>query len=127
MPQGMIKTLHITTVTISILLFVSRGFWIYILKNQLTAKWIKILPHVNDTIVLLSGITLAVQVQQYPFVHHWLTVKIICLLTYILFGMIAMKWSVNKTNGFIAWLLAIVIFAFMVSVAISKNSAGIFY
>lgn len=123
----MIKTLHITTVTISILLFISRGVWIYVLKKQLAAKWIRILPHINDTILLLTGITLAIQIQQYPFIHHWLTVKIICLLAYIMLGMIAMKWGVNKTKGFIAWLSAIAIFGFMVSVAISKNSAGVFY
>jgi len=123
----MIKSIHITTVAISILLFISRGVWIYILKKQLMAKWIKILPHVNDTILLLTGITLAIQIQQYPFIHHWLTVKIICLLAYIMLGMIAMRWSTNKTKGFIAWLSAIAIFTFMLSVAITKNSAGIFY
>jgi len=123
----MLKTLHIVTVTVSILLFISRGLWIYLLKKELSAKWIKILPHVNDTLLLLSGITLAIQIQQFPFVHHWLTTKLTCLLVYILLGMVAMKWNANKAKGFIAWLFAIAVFAFMVSVATQKNSAGIFY
>ena len=93
----------------------------------MTAKWIKILPHINDTVLLLTGVTLAIQIQQYPFTHHWLTVKIICLLAYILLGMVAMKWAVNKPKGLISWLLAIAIFGFMVSVATNKNTAGIFY
>lgn len=123
----MIKTLHITTVTISILLFTYRGAWNYVLKKPLTAKWTKILPHVNDSILLFSGIILAVQIQQYPFVHHWLSVKLGCLILYILLGMVAMKWQVGKVAGFISWFLAMLVFSFMVSVAISKHTYGFFY
>lgn len=99
----------------------------YVLRKPLTAKWTKILPHVNDTILLITGITLAVQLQQYPFVHHWLTVKIVCLLLYILLGMVAMKWRHGQLAGFASWLLAILVFSFMVSVALTKNTFGIFY
>lgn len=122
----MIKTLHIITVTVSILLFVGRGSWIYILKTPLTAKWTKILPHVNDTVLLLTGIAMAVQLQQYPFVHQWLTIKLGCLLAYILLGMVAMKWQLNKPAGIMAWILAICVFAYMVSVALTKSSSGFF-
>ena len=123
----MIKIIHITVVTLSLILFLSRGTWVYFFNKQLTAKWVKILPHVNDTILLVSGITLAVQTQQYPFVQHWLTVKIICLVGYILLGMVALKWSINTRKGFVAWISAVSLFFFMLSVAMTRHGAGLFY
>ena len=117
----MIKTIHVATVFFSILLFVSRGFWVYILNRQQLARWLKIVPHVNDTVLLVTGITLAIQVQQYPLVHSWLTVKIICLLIYILLGMVAMKWQVSTKAGLFSWIAAILVFLYMISVALNKN------
>ena len=122
----MIKTLHIITVVISISLFVGRGLWLYALKNNLSARWIKILPHVNDTVLLITGILLAVQLQQYPLVHDWLTVKIICLLIYIGLGFSAMKWHKSTKAGLLSWVCAIIVFVYMVSVAITKTPYGIF-
>jgi uncharacterized membrane protein SirB2 len=123
----MLKTIHITTVLISILLFLSRGFWIYLLKKQLSAKWIRVLPHVNDSVLLGTGIALAIQTQQYPLQQDWLTVKIVCLLIYILLGMLAMKWYQATSTGMASWLTAIIIYLFMISVAVTRQPTGIFY
>ena len=122
----MLKYIHISTIVISLCLFVGRGGWIYVLKKQLTARWLKILPHLNDTILLVTGITLAIQTQQYPLVQGWLTVKIICLLAYIVLGMLAMKWFAATRPGLISWFGAIAVFIFMISVAITRNPAGLF-
>ena len=122
----MIKTLHITTVIISISLFIGRGVWLYALRKNLTARWIKILPHINDTLLLIAGFTLAIQIQQYPFVHSWLTVKVICLLIYIGLGFSAMKWHRGTKTGLISWISAIVVFSFMIFVALNRHPAGIF-
>lgn len=122
----MIKVIHIATVSLSLCLFVARGVWIYLLKNQLTSRWLKVLPHINDTFLLITGISLAIQLQQYPFVHHWLTVKLCCLLVYIGLGLSAMKWHKNTKQGFISWVLAIMIFIYMVSVALNHHPLGLF-
>lgn len=123
----MIKTLHIATVYVTLLLFIGRGFRIYILNKPLVSRWLKILPHINDTILLITGILLAIRVQQYPFVHQWLTVKIICLIAYIILGMMAMKWLRATKAGLISWVGAIAILLFMITVALNKQPAGLFY
>lgn len=123
----MIKTIHITTVFLSILLFVSRGFWIYILNKQQLARWMKIVPHVNDTVLLVTGITLTIQVQQYPLVDSWLTVKLICLLIYIFLGMVAMKWRASTKTGLFSWIAAILVFIYMITVALKKNPLPIVF
>jgi hypothetical protein len=50
-----------------------------------------VLPHVVDSCLLLSAIGLAWMAGQYPFVHGWLTAKIVGLLAYIGLGMLALK------------------------------------
>ena len=122
----MLKTIHIATVSISLVLFIGRGLWIYLLKKQLTARWLKVVPHINDSVLLITGITLAIQVQQYPLVHGWLTVKIACLLSYIVLGMLAMKWFKATKTGLLSWLSAIAIFIYMLSVALTRHPAGLF-
>ena len=122
----MIKTIHIATVSISLVLFVGRGIWIYLLKQQLTARWLKVAPHVNDSVLLITGVTLAIQTQQYPLANNWLTVKTGCLLAYIILGMLAMKWFRATKTGLLSWLGAIVIFIYMLSVALTRHPAGLF-
>lgn len=122
----MIKTLHITTALISISLFIGRGIWLYTLHKNLTARWIKILPHINDTVLLITGITMAIQLHQYPLVDGWLTVKIICLLGYIGLGFSAMKWHRGTIAGLWSWLIAILVFIYMLSVALQHHPLGLF-
>ncbi|MDX1824665.1 MAG: SirB2 family protein, partial [Thiohalomonadales bacterium] len=53
--------------------------------------------------------------------HNWLTAKLTALLIYILLGMVVMKWAKKNSTRFIAWLAALGVFAYMVSVAITKQ------
>lgn len=117
----MLKTLHVATVTISLALFTGRGFWFYILGKQQTSRWLKIVPHVNDTVLLVTGISLSIHIQQYPFVYGWLTAKLACLVIYIVLGMLAMKWYKGTRAGLFSWIAAILVFLYMISVALSKS------
>lgn len=84
-------------------------------------RWVKIAPHVNDTILLLSAITLAVITHRNPLVETWLAAKIIGLLVYIMLGFIAFRLGKTRRAKIIAWMLAQVVFAYIVSVALTKN------
>ncbi len=88
---------------------------------RLQAKWVKIVPHINDTVLLLSAIVLAIQTQQAPFVHGWLTAKVLGLLAYIGLGMVALKFGKTKPVKALAFLSAIAVFAYIVLVALTKN------
>lgn len=117
----MIKLIHISTAFISISLFILRGFWVFKGSSMMQRKWVKILPHVNDTILLVSAIILAVGIQQYPFVQGWLTAKFVALLAYIAFGMFALKRARTKENKMVFFILALVTFAYIVMVATTRN------
>ena len=121
----MIKDIHVTTVLISISVFLVRFYWMIIGSRLLSIKPVKIIPHVNDTVLLISAITLAVKLEQYPFVEQWLTVKVILLLVYILLGTVALKRGKKKSIRVVAGFAAIAMFAFMISVAVTRDPFGL--
>ncbi|NRQ44273.1 SirB2 family protein [Rheinheimera sp. YQF-2] len=57
----------------------------------LQTKFFKIAPHVIDTLLLVSAVLLMITLQQYPFVHAWLTEKLLAVLAYIVLGVMAFK------------------------------------
>lgn len=88
---------------------------------MLSHPLIKVLPHLIDAVLLISAIGLIMIVQQYPFYHHWLTVKVVALLVYIFLGMIAFKWAKTKFTKVLFWALAMMVFGYIVSVALTKT------
>ena len=113
----LIKQLHLTTIAITLALFVLRGFWMMVDSSLLQARWVRIVPHINDALLLTSGIALAVLMQQYPLVHGWLTAKFFALILYIVLGTIALKRGKTRGQRITAWIAALLVFGYMVAVA----------
>ncbi|HYP66715.1 MAG TPA: SirB2 family protein [Thiobacillaceae bacterium] len=118
---SLLKHVHVATVVITFVLFVTRGLWMFADSPRLQAKWARILPHVNDTVLLASGIGLAVLLGQYPFVDGWLTAKLLALIAYIALGTFALKRGKTRPVRITAFLLALAVFAYLVAVAISHQ------
>lgn len=116
-----IKHVHVATVVISYALFFLRGVWMIRESPLLQRRWVKVLPHVNDTLLLAAGITLAILIRQYPFVAAWLTAKVLGLLAYIGVGMLALKRGRTKRARIAAWTAAQAIFFYIVAVALTHN------
>lgn len=117
MDYTLLKHLHLTTIALSLALFVLRGVWMMASSPRLQRRWVKIVPHVNDTLLLASGIALAVLIGQYPLVHGWLTAKLVALLVYIGLGTVALKRGKTRPIRIGAWLAALAVFAYMLAVA----------
>jgi len=94
-------------------------------SHLLQLRVIRFLPHIVDTALLLSAITLTIIVNQFPLVTHWLTVKLIALIIYICLGMVALRLGKTKTQRVIAFFLALTVFGFIVSVAHFHHPLGI--
>jgi uncharacterized membrane protein SirB2 len=115
-----------TTVVLSVSGFFARG-----LGAMGGAGWVRslaarIVPHVVDTVLLASAVALAWQLQGSPLDAPWLLAKILGLLLYIGFGMLALRPGRLKSQRVAAFVAALAVFAYLVSVAISKNPAGYF-
>jgi uncharacterized membrane protein SirB2 len=117
----LLKTVHISCVASSYMLFLLRGIWSLNGSPIMGQRWIRIVPHVVDTLLLASAIVLAFSIEQYPFVDAWLTAKVIGLLLYIALGSIALKYGRSRKIRIAAWLAAQTVFFYIVLVAISHN------
>jgi len=120
-----LKHFHITCVVLSGAGFALRGAWALAGSPLARARLTRVLPHVVDSCLLLSAIALAWMAGQYPFVHGWLTAKIVGLLAYIGLGMMALKPGRSVAVRAAAWIAALLCFAQIVATAISKNPLGL--
>jgi len=116
-----IKLLHLTCAIASIMVFSGRT-WLKLNKSELLRqRWLKILPHCIDATLLGSAITMVVLSQQYPTQQAWLTAKVIALLVYIGLGFVVMRIARNQQQRIGAFVLALLTYAYIVSVAINKT------
>ena len=122
---AILKHSHLLIITLAFIAFFIRG--ILMMQNSSTAnhKIFKIAPHVLYILLIGTGIGLAVLQNFSPMQQPWLLAKIIALFVYITLGVMAFKYH-NLAVRKALWLLALIVFAFMVSVANSKNPLGFF-
>ncbi|MBS1189379.1 MAG: Invasion expression up-regulator, SirB [Rhodocyclaceae bacterium] len=116
-----IKHLHITCAILSGFGFCLRGFWMLNGSALLQARWVKVVPHVVDSALLGSALSMVYLSSQYPFVQPWLTAKVFGLLTYILLGMVALKRGRTQRIRGAFFVLALLAFGYIAGVALSRN------
>jgi len=117
---ALLKELHVAFAYLTVASFVVRGLLSIAESPLRNAKWIRIAPHVIDTFLLLFGIGLAVTLSISPLSNGWLMAKIVALVAYIGFGVMAMRAKTRplKIVGFIA---AIGSVGYIFAVAYSKQ------
>lgn len=121
-----IKLIHVTSAVLSISGFFVRGLWMLAESPRLRERWVRIAPHVVDTILLASAIYLAVTIEQYPGANDWLTAKVVALVFYVVLGSIGLKRGRTKPIRVVAWLGALAAFAYIVAVALTRNATVLF-
>ncbi len=121
MSYAALKMIHITSVVLSYLLFTLRGIWMVQSSDLLQRRWVKVVPHVIDTVLLTSAIGLAMAIHQSPIKDPWLGAKVAGLLLYIGLGMIALKRGKTRKMKVTALVAAHIAFFYIVLVALTKN------
>lgn len=121
MDYSAIKQLHIACAALSGSLFLLRGIWMLRDSSLLQRRWVRVVPHVVDTLLLTSAIFLVVFSGQYPFAQGWLTAKVFALLVYIVLGIVALRPGRSKALRGWAFIAALAVFAYIGSVAMTKQ------
>ena len=116
-----LKHLHVTCVALSGLGFSLRGWWMIRQSPLLGHRLSRVLPHMVDSLLLGSALTLAWQSGQYPFVQGWLTAKLCGLVVYIVLGALALKRARTRAWRLRCFGLALLTYAYIVSVALTRN------
>ena len=119
-----LKLVHMTAAILTISGFVLRGFWMLSDSEKLQHPLVRVLPHIIDTVFLLAGIGLIMTLHLPVLLPGWLQIKIAALLVYIVLGTIALKRGKTKRIRAIAFVLALLTFAYVVGVALSKSAAS---
>lgn len=116
-----IKHLHVTFAALSGMLFFLRGIWMLSGSAQPQQRWIRIVPHLVDTLLLGSALVLVVWSGQYPFAQPWLTAKLIALIAYIGLGVIALKRAKTQPVRIAAFIGALAAFGYILMVAVTRH------
>lgn len=111
--------LHKTTVLLSIVGFFARGIGHIFDQAWVKKKPVKILPHIIDTLLLVSAFAL-VFVTAFSFSDGWIIAKIVGLIAYIGLGLMAFRFAKTRTQKAIYWLLALIVVFYVVAVAVHK-------
>lgn len=114
-----VKHTHLTLVLLSLVFFYFRFFRIQV-QGHTPSKWLKVAPHVIDTLLLVSAIALCFILGQYPIQTAWLTTKVLLVAGYIGFAIMAMRSKAKvQSYAFLAGATLCVLFAG--KVAVSKS------
>jgi uncharacterized membrane protein SirB2 len=126
MDYAALKLVHQSAVALSIVGFLARGWGSLAGAAWVRGRAARTLPHLVDTVLLGSAIGLAWLLQLNPLATPWLAAKIAGLLAYIGLGMVALKPGRPRALRAAAWIAALLCFAQIVAVAITKQASGLF-
>lgn len=121
-----IRLLHICAVIASGSLFFLRGIAVNLGAQWAMAAPVRYLSYAIDTVLLVAAIMLAATLHQYPFVHGWLTTKVLLLVVYIVLGSLALKRARTQRMRLLAFAAAVLVFLYIVSVARAHHPLGLF-
>ncbi|WP_288429962.1 SirB2 family protein [uncultured Pantoea sp.] len=119
----LIRNLHLLTVAVTVSLFLLRFYWQRTGSAMLQRRWVRILPHVNDTLLLLSGASLVMITHFYPFSPQgsWLTEKLLGVIIYIALGSVALsRRPRSDRTRWIAFIVALIALVTIIKLALSK-------
>lgn len=121
----MLKHLHMTFALLSVIGFTFR--WVLALCNSpmRQQRWLKVAPHIIDTVLLVSALMLCWILRQYPFVSLWLSAKVGFLVLYIWLGLAALKWAKTRAKQLLYGLAALLCFAQILAIAFSRSPMGL--
>lgn len=120
-----IRSVHIAAVLTSGALFFLRGLVLHLGGKWAMAAPLRYLSYTVDTVLLTAALMLATILHQYPFVHGWLTVKVLLLVVYVVLGTFALKRASTRKARVLFWFAALGVYAFIISVARAHHPWGI--
>ena len=105
----LLKDVHVAFVALTFVSFSMRVYWMYNGSGLLRNKAVKVLPHIIDTILLLSGLAMAVMYYGAFYRRPWLVLKLVCVVVYIFLGVVALRsgktMTIRITAAVGAWLM----------------------
>ncbi len=119
-----IKYLHVLLAILTISGFILRGIWMMSDSPRIDSPGARVVPHVVDTLLLLSGVAMVTLLSLNPLAHAWLMAKFVAIVAYVLLGTIAIRRGSTREQRLIAFAAALSVFAYTVGAAVMKSPAS---
>ena len=116
-----LKWLHVAAVIASGAGFLARAALMLTGSARLNLRYVRVAPHVVDTVLLAAAVAMAVMASISPLAHPWLAAKIIGLLAYIVLGSIALRYGRTLRARVVALAGAVLVFAYIVGTALRRD------
>jgi uncharacterized membrane protein SirB2 len=126
-----LKWIHVSAVALSFCGFTARGLGALRDAAWIRDRRIRVIVHVVDTVLLASAIGMLWMLHVAPWALPWLRAKIVGLVVYIALGSMALaperffRAGVTGRLRLVCWIAALIVFAYIVSVALTKNARGV--
>ncbi len=117
-----LKLVHQTCALIAITGFALRGGLMLADSGLLTRRWMRTWPHLIDTLLLVSGVWMAVNLHLNPLSTPWLGAKLLALLVYIALGFYALRLGKTRRVRVTAFVAALACFAYIGLVAFTRSA-----
>ncbi|GMR17538.1 MAG: SirB2 family protein [Gammaproteobacteria bacterium] len=119
-----LKLLHVSAAMLTIGGFVLRGYWLLRRPRLLQSRSVRVVPHIVDTVFLLSGVALILILHLQLAQNGWLLIKLAALPLYIVLGTIALHRGRTPAARWTSFVLALLTFAYIAGVALSTSAAS---
>ena len=116
--------MHQGLALISVVGFALRWYGTMIRFHFVRRRLVRVAPHLIDTLFLASGVLMIWNLGRIPVSTAWLLAKLSGLLLYIVLGILAMRSAPQLRRSLPAFIAALAVFAWIVSVAVSKSPWG---
>ena len=126
MDYAVLKSLHVGSAILSVAGFAARGVLMLRGSPLLQTRFVRVAPHVVDTVLLASAAGLAWMSAQYPFAQGWLTAKVLALVLYVVLGSIALRRGRTRATRALAFALALCCALYILSAAFTRSPLGPF-
>lgn len=116
-----LKLVHQACALLSISGFVLRGGLMMADSALLQRRWMRTWPHAIDTLLLASGLWMAIELHLHPGNSPWLSAKLVALLVYIGLGFVALRLGRTRRIRITALTGAIACFGYIGLVALTRS------
>lgn len=116
-----VRTIHLVVATLSVTGFIFRGFLHLNGSALLKHRFVRIAPHINDMVLLGTGVAMVTWTQPLPALQGWLIIKLLMVLLYILLGIAAFRFARTRPAKLVAFVLALGCFSLVVVIALNRG------
>ena len=120
----LIKASHVGLVMLSGGLFAGRGVGVLLGATMPMSPVVRRCSQVIDTALLVAALLLLATLQLNPFTSPWLLAKLVLLVAYIGFGILALRRAPTLAGKGLAFAAALLCFVMMLIIASTHDPLG---